>query len=67
MTKNKVLSGQLQDEIDILKSLKDSDTEQPSEETVPNDLHRKSNHPNQSGFLSLVISVLKLFGLFMHR
>lgn len=67
MTTKSKLSRELQAELDTLKSLAQTDDEHQTEETSDsNELHRKSTKAENSSLLSLLISVLKIFGIFLH-
>lgn len=65
--KSKILSQQLVKETEILRSLANREDEGVLAETSDTQNFKQTEHvAQQSGFWQLVLSVLKLFGIFLH-
>jgi hypothetical protein len=68
MMKSKILSQQLATQIEILRSLaqrEDEDVSIKPDDTL--NFKQVENTAQQSGFWQLVLSALKLFGIFLHN
>lgn len=68
MIKTKELSRELQQELDTLKGLADNDnvtSEEPRPAAQKPNMPPRQNH-QQNGLFGLLLSILKLFGIFLH-